>query len=160
MSDIDFNIRGLEQFLKALKRKPPTVRVGILSNSPRRPKGAGKGSPTNAEIGAVHEFGAPARNIPQRSFLRGPIADRLDKELSKSGAFDPDALGDVLKQGSMTPWAKKVAVVAESIVIGAFDSKGYGKWAPWKDPGYTNEGGTLLIDTGQLRDSITSDVTD
>lgn len=141
-------LRGLDQLIKALKAKPPTVRIGVL------------GGGENATVGAVHEFGAPARNIPQRSFLRVPLADHLNKELENSGLLNKEVLNDVIKKGSMTPWMKQVAVVAQGIVDDAFETSGDGKWPKWKDPNYTNQGGMLLVDTGSLRDSITTEVTE
>lgn len=168
--EISLNTKGLDALLKAF-RNPPVVRVGILGNHNARTEGKktltfsevqsmskphrmGK-SLTNAEIGAIHEFGSATH--PQRSFLRVPLTDRLNKELNRSKAFDPEVLRDVIISGTMIPWMKKIAVVAEGIVTGAFGSNGYGKWAPWK-PGYQNNTGNILVDTTQLRNSITSTV--
>lgn len=159
MSDNDastVNIKGLDQMLKALKSRPPVCRIGILGNSDIR--GKDKKGTTNSEVGAAHEFGAPGRNLPQRSFLRVPLADHLEKYLEQSGAFDKKVFDDVIAQGSVVPWLKKVAATAQAVVSDAFNTKGFGKWAPWKNPNYTNEGGTLLVDTQQLRDSITTEV--
>lgn len=143
--DTTIEIRGLEQLIKALKAKPPTVRIGIL--------GGGR----NATVGAVHEFGAPARGIPQRSFLRIPLSEHLDKELEKSGMLDAETLKEVIASGTMLPWMKQLAIVAEGVVDDAFENSGPG-WPKWKNPNYKNEGGMLLVDTGQLRESITSEV--
>lgn len=120
-----------------------------------KPRKGGK-QLTNAEIGAVHEFGNSTH--PQRSFLRVPLMDRLNKELQDSGSFDKETLRDVIINGTVVPWLKKVAVVAEGIVAGAFDTGGYGKWAQWKNPSYQNNTGNILVDTTQLRNSITSEV--
>jgi phage gpG-like protein len=158
MADTDastVNIKGLDQILKALKAKPPVCRIGILGSTNAR---QGKSGVTNATVGAVHEFGAPGRNIPQRSFLRVPLTDNLEKYLEQAGAFDKDVLAEVIKQGSVIPWMKKVAATAKQIVGEAFDTGGFGRWPAWKDPNYTNEGGQLLVDTQSLRDSITTEV--
>jgi phage gpG-like protein len=111
---------------------------------------------TNAEVGAAHEFGTST--VHKRSFLIEPIRARLDSEMEKSGAFKPEVLAQVLKQGSVIPWVKKVASLAEGIVLDAFATGGFGKWKAWKNPNYTNNTGQLLVDTKQLRDSITSEV--
>ncbi len=151
------NVKGLDQLVKALKAKPPTCRVGILgSKASRSPSPGEKSTPTNAEVGAAHEFGTST--IPQRSFLRVPIAEGLQKEMESSGLLDKDALNDVIKSGSVTPWLKKVAISAEACVSDAFDSGGNGKWPPWKNSNYTNNSGQLLVDTKQLRESVTSEV--
>lgn len=159
MSDAyTINTKGLDQILKALKGKMPQARVGILGGKAVRNAQGGNKTPSNAEVGAVHEYGAPARGIPARSFLREPISDNLDKEIEKSGALDKEVLKQVIKDGSTLPWMKKIAVLAEGIVAEAFDSGGFGKWKQWKNPNYTNNAGQLLVDTKQLRDSITSEV--
>lgn len=150
-------LKGLDKLVKALKQKPPTVRIGILGSGSRPSKGKG-GSPTNAVIGAVHEFGAPARGIPQRSFLRIPLSENLNKELENSGLLDKETLAEVIKSGSIVPWMKQVAVCAEAVVDDAFETSGNGKWPAWKNSNYHNGGGMLLVDTGSLRDSITTEV--
>lgn len=150
------NLEGLDKLIKALKVKAPVIRVGILSGSSQRSSTAAN-TPTNAEIGAAHEFGAPARGLPERSFLRMPLSRFLVKRMEAAGALDRETLKAIIKQGSLTPWLKKVAVLAEAVVQDAFDSGGFGEWPQWKK-GYTSKTGTLLVDTGQLRDSITSEV--
>jgi phage gpG-like protein len=153
--DTTVNVKGLDQLLKALKvDRLPVARIGILGGGAVR-KGAG---PSNAEVGAVHEYGSPARGIPQRSFLRIPISENLDKRMVNIGAADQDALTQVIKTGSLLPWLTKVAALAEQIVFDAFDTGGFGKWPAWKSKAYTNNTGMLLVDTQQLRNSITTEV--
>lgn len=174
MSDtVEVNTRGLDQLLKALKVKPPIAKVGILGDKNTRTQAAkalsyaqvlkietprkSSEQPNNASIGYDHEFGNPTRGLPQRSFLRVPLIDNLSKKIESSGALDKDSFDQVLKTGSILPWMKKIAVLAEGIVIEGFSNSGYGKWAP-HSPGYTNNTGQVLVDTAQLRDSITSEV--
>ncbi len=147
------NLRGLDQLLKALKAKPPVARVGILGSKSAR-SGTGKGAPTNAQIGAWHEFGTT--KLPQRSFLREPISDNLDKRMESSGALDRDVLADVIKSGSVMPWLRKIAILAEAIVAEAFATGGFGKWRP-SDMTHKKVHQTL-VETQQLRNSITSEV--
>lgn len=150
------NVKGLDQLVKALKARPPITRVGILGGDNAREGGG----PTNSEVGAAHEFGAPARGIPQRSFLRVPISENLEKYMKESGAFKKEVFKNVIKDGSVKPWMETVAANAETVVKDAFDTGGFGKWPAWKDPGYVNNSNMLLVDTGQLRKSITSEVKD
>ncbi len=145
----ELKIAGLEKLLKALKGKPPVARIGILGKSARS-----DGKANNAVIGAAHEFGTS--RLPQRSFLRIPISDNLSKALESSGAFDKDALKDVLKLGTLTPWVKKMAIVAEGIVAEAFATGGFGKWTPSDMRNKKNH--QTLVETNQLRESITSEV--
>jgi phage gpG-like protein len=170
MSDIKLETKGLDQLLKALKAKPPVARVGILGEKTNRIEGKktltfaevqslstprkGGNVPTNAEIGASHEFGTS--QLPQRSFLRVPLTDRLQKEMEASGALDKAVLAEVIRSGSVVPWLKKVAVLAEGIVIQAFATGGYGKWKP-SDMRHKKVHMTL-VETQQLRNSITSEV--
>lgn len=180
VSDFDFNTKSLDGLIKALKGNMSKARVGILgsgqtarnkelegarghANETGRSVNAARKAPksnyevaTNAAIGAVHEFGGP--KMPQRSFLRVPISQNLQKYLENSGAFGKDELARVIKEASLLPWLKRIATVAETIVHDAFDTGGFGKWAKWKTKGYENNTGQILVDTQQLRNSITSDV--
>lgn len=144
-------LKGLNQILKALKAEPPQARVGILGSKAVRP---GSKGPSNAEIGAAHEFGTTKH--PIRSFLRGPISDNLNKDLEAQGAFSKKEIADVIQSGSVVSWLKKIVIVAEGIVAGAFDSGGYGKWHPSNMAHKKNH--QTLVETQQLRNSITSEV--
>lgn len=141
---------GLNQLLKALKVKPATARIGILGGKSVR---SGGGS-TNAEVGAAHEFGTEV--LPQRSFLRVPISEHLQKEMEKAGALKPEAIQQILNERSLVPWLKKIAVLAEGIVAKAFDSGGYSKWPPSDMTHKLNK--QTLVETQQLRNSISSEV--
>lgn len=157
MSDkpYDLELKGLDQIIKALKIKAPSIHVGILSDKATRSK-SGKATANNAEIGSFHEFGTST--IPMRSFLRVPLSNKLEVEMIKSNALDKNVLKKVIKEGTLIPWMEKIAILAEGIVLGAFDSGGYGEWKGWKDSSYSNNTGQLLVDTQQLRNSITSKV--
>lgn len=152
---VEINTKKLDQLIKAFGGKLPIARVGVLGSKVAR----NATGPNNATIGAVHEFGAPNKNIPPRSFLRGPLSDLLQKQMEQSGAFDKDVLNQVIADRSIKAWVKLMASLAEKIVAEAFTSNGYGKWPAWK-PGYTNNTGDILVDTGQLSKSITSEVKD
>jgi phage gpG-like protein len=83
---------------------------------------------------------------------------RLAKAMKYSGALDKNAMRQVLKEGTIRPWLAKIASLAEAIVAGAFESAGYGQWPAWKNKNYINEAMMLLVDSGQLRDSISSEI--
>lgn len=157
---ITLETKGLDQLIKALKTKAPEAVVGILGDRNSRNKVARKNSGSaaitnNATIGAIHEFGSA--HMPQRSFLRVPISDHLEKVMENSGALDKSTMKDVITSGTILPWMKKITILAEGIVIKAFDTGGYGKWPKWRNPNYTNNGNKILVDTQQLRNSITSE---
>lgn len=145
----ELNTKNLDQLIKALKKQKLKGRVGILGKTTAR-----DGKLNNATIGAFHEFGTT--NLPVRSFLRYPITEKLQKYLQQSGAFSKEAVEDVIKQKSLKPWLQKAVIVAESIVIDAFDTGGFGAWQP-SNMKYKSVHMTL-VETQQLRDSITSEV--
>lgn len=147
------HINNLNSLLKAIKGRPAIARIGVLGDSDARADGK-----SNAAIGAAHEYGSVERNLPMRSFLRQPLEDKLNSALKHNGAFNRERLADIVKTKSLVPWLQLVADTAYAIVMGAFASGGYGKWAPWKDPNYTNNSMQILVDLTHLRDSITTEV--
>lgn len=140
------NTKGLENVLKMFKSKA-IVKVGIIGKDNR------SDGLTNSAIGAMHEFGTT--KMPKRSFLKEPIADNLDKQLKETGLLNKNTMKTVIKNSSPVDVLKKVGIIAEGIVAEAFATNGYGKWAPWKE-GYSNNTGNILVDTQQLRNSISS----
>lgn len=159
-NDTTMDVRGLSAIIKALKvRRPPIARVGILgaNASAPHPNPGGKygdKTPTNAQVGAWHEFGTT--KLPVRSFLRLPLNALLQKQLEQSGAFDEEALKCVMAQASLEPWVAKMAVVAEGIVIEAFHTDGFGFWV--KSNMSRKKTKQTLVESGQLKNSITSEV--
>ena len=148
---MSLNTKKLDALIKAFKGNVPVAQVGILANKNQRISGA-----SNASIGAAHEYGT--ENLPVRSFLRLPITENLEKYLAKSGAFSKDVLAKVIASGSAVEWVRLIGFTAERIVADAFASRGFGKWAPWKNPNYKNNSNMLLVDTTQLKGSISSRV--
>lgn len=62
-----------------------TVRAGLVGEKAAKVHEDSK--LTNAEIGTIHEFGAPGANIPERSFLRSTFRKNLDKYNHLMGAL-------------------------------------------------------------------------
>jgi phage gpG-like protein len=155
--DDTINVTGLDQLCKALKKKPPVTRVGIIGDKNERSAEEGeKAAPTNSEIGAAHEYGSPKHNLPQRSFLRVPLIDHLQERMEKKGAVGEAEMKEVLKSGTIVPWMKKIGILAEEIIQDAFQTGGFGKW---KQSDMTRKKVKMtLVETQQLRDSITSEV--
>ncbi len=165
-SEIRFDLSKLNAFAKSLDDKHQ-VQVGIFGNkNNRKDETTGK---TNAEIGAIHEFGSFSLNIPMRSFLRMPVNLRADQIL-KDTAIGADAL---LAAGKIVMVLKRLGIACENAIQLAFATRGFGQWAPdrvatverktsrltararRKIGGWSN---SPLIDTGQLRRSIDSRV--
>lgn len=159
-NDTTMDIRGLDKVLKALKSKrPPVVRVGVLGNAAAQPHPGADGLygnkiPTNAQVGAWHEFGTT--KMPIRSFLRMPLTALLEKRLAQSGSFTRDALQRVLSEGTLEPWCEKMGVVAVAIVNEAFQTEGFGIWP--KSDMRRKKTKVTLTETTQLRNSITYEV--
>lgn len=164
---IKFDISGLQDAVKALG-KGHYARVGILGGdaSAKHKEAVGHGktrkasaapSPfTNAEIGLVHEMGSISRNIPPRSFLRMPIEEKKRDLIRFLGS---SKIQELFKAGQIKKIFKMLGVEAEGIVDDAFRSRGFGKWALLSQRTIDAKGSDApLIDTAQLRRSVSSDV--
>ena len=124
--------------------------VGIPNNENSRTNSDGI---TNAELGVIHEFGAPERGIPERSFMRSTVSEE-NENLGRLGnvqiaeflegntsAHDAFATIGVYLQGK----------IVEKITDGEFE--------PNNENTVKRKGSSKpLIDTGQLRASITYEV--
>lgn len=145
--DID---RGYDRIKKQLFRRGTSrLVVGILAPEGQKDRGG----VTNAQLGAIHEFGAPRANIPERSFLRRTFDER-QAEYERSLR---SAIGKVVDRGGSLRLAlerlgaRAAADVQNTIARGI---------PPPNAPRTVAKKGssTPLIDTGQLRQSISYDV--
>ncbi len=71
MSDVTIDDkvwRRLKKLLKRMTVKDPHARVGVLSTKGGRE--TTEEGITMVDLAAIHEFGLPSRNIPERSFIR------------------------------------------------------------------------------------------
>lgn len=152
MSDKDvLNLRSLENLLKAVKGKMPSVKVGIFSN-----KNVRDGESTNASVGAAHEYGT--ENMPKRSFLRMPLAKYLDKEIESSDFFSDKNLKEIIKTKSFVKLGEVIGSIAVKVVDDAFQTGGFGEW---KESNMDNKKvHQTLVETGQLRRSIAYEVSE
>lgn len=154
------------------KAKGARVKVGIMGDTTHR-WGPGSGEWTNAGLGAAHEFGSVTRNLPARSFLRVPLMTRLPTKVDEIGRATWRSI--ILTKGIM-PALQALGFVGENIVQRAFETGGFGAWAPlspryarWKEQTIRTKARllffkgpirmTLLVLTGQLRRAITSQIT-
>lgn len=165
------------------KSRNARVHVGVLGKHTVRAEGVAL---SNADIGAIHEFGvlgghmdtprgqrarklggpnakAEHRNIPARSWLRMPVLSHLPDQLKKL----PRGLWQqvILKRGIRGALAILGAAALASIQQ-AFATGGFGSWAPLAPftirQKLRKSGGkgpvAILIDSAQLRQSVTSEV--
>jgi hypothetical protein len=149
MSEIRLDTTGLEALIKAFSHIPK-ARVGVLADKNSRGQDSG-----NADIGAKHEFGE--NGMPIRSWLRMPLTTKFREFLENSGAFDKEVLADIIREGSIAKWVEKMGLVGEQTIAAAFASGGFGQWKAHA-PGYENNTGMILVDSQQLRNSVSSQV--
>jgi hypothetical protein len=144
------NFTKLEELNKNLKTKLIT-KVGILGNASGRDGGI-----TNAEIGAKHEFGSLSEGIRRRSFLNDPLVEKRKDFVKAEAKIIADNLAE---KNGIKKIFRKAGAKAEEIIQQAFATGGFGKWAPLSEKTIDQKGSSsILIDTAQLRKSISSEV--
>lgn len=149
-NEIDF--AGIDRLMKVLK-DPPVVHVGILGASPRKAGDKGQAL-NNATVGLFAEVGTS--KSPQRSFLRVPIATHLEDRLRKAGLLNEKGVREIMATGNLFNVMQKIGILCEGIVADAFDSGGFSKWIPSNMK--RKKVHQTLVETGQLRNAITSEV--
>lgn len=75
--------RGLAQLIAVAKKlgERPHVKVGVLQKGGKNSRPASDAEFTNAELMAIHEYGAPRAGIPARSVLRATADAQRQKWL-------------------------------------------------------------------------------
>ncbi len=147
---VDHGGEKLKETIAALAKSDPHVRVGIFADA-----GTGgatrDGGLTNVEIAAIHEFGAPEANIPERSFIRSTFeankpkyAGMVKKLLPQvvEGKRDVRWMFDVIGQQIVADINRKVRVE--------------GVPPPLKPETIARKGSSrALLDTGRMLASLT-----
>lgn len=84
-SSVETRDLGLDRILRELRNLDGIkADSGIFAENTRRTDGA---KPGNAGLMAIHEFGAPRKNIPQRSVLRATVKRKnrqLEQQLNRN----------------------------------------------------------------------------
>lgn len=149
VTDTDRGAGELVKRLRALAKSTRRVKVGILSDAPKKAREGSRGKLSLLEVAIVHEFGAPAANIPQRSFIRATIDERAaDIARLQLVVAQRVAMGEITEEQGLSQIGAKVAgwikariadgiapPLAESTVARKKSSK-------------------PLVDTGQLRSAV------
>ena len=139
----------LKQFQKQANKFLGKVEIGAFGMH------SGKRSITMPDLAAIHEYGAPSRKIPERSFLRASIT-------LIQGKYGKYLLGEVKDLLLLRTTPTKIKQVLG--MQAAADVQMYmvnGKFTPLKAQTIKRKGSSKpLIDTGQLRQSITYRVVD
>lgn len=149
---VKINLNGLKNVKKALSDKYVTY-VGILGSKATTQHE--NTHYTNAQIGAVQEFGSVSNNIPARSFIRMPLEMKLGDWIAQNS----DKYFKMALRGDVEEFYEKIGLKSEEIIQDAFDSRGYGQWAENAPSTIRAKGSDMpLVDTGALRSSISSEV--
>lgn len=156
VTDTDRGARALAESLRALGKA--RVRVGVLADAPKK-TGTRTGkrgrqiqqAATLAEVAAAHEFGTAT--IPQRSFIRATV----DLKAGEIGALQ-EKLAAQVAEGKITPEVamERLGAAAQGMVQVRI-AEGIG---PALAPATVARKGSdkQLVDTGQLRSSVTYQV--
>jgi hypothetical protein len=140
------NTEKLEAIRKALLVKM-VAQVGILGSKAGTRK---EGHITNAEVGLIHEKGVRSKNIPRRSFIEDTFSvRRMDLNKVRKAVWKSFTEGTK----TLNQAYRELGIAGEALIKEAFDTAGFGRWAPLK-----RRKGTPLRDTGQLMRSISSRV--
>lgn len=149
MIGVKLDLSKLKNIGKAIEDSPE-AKVGILGDKTQR-----EGVQSNAEIGMYHEYGY---GVPKRSFLREPLISNFQSEVDKADLDGKAVFEEASETGSISGLIKTLGIVGEAVVSEAFKTRGDGKWPP-HSPDYNSKTGEILVDTGQLVKSISSEVT-
>lgn len=137
---------GFDAFFNRLDVVDGTViKVGIQAKQGAQIRSAGR---TVADIGNIHEFGAPRANIPERSFLRAT----MDENIQKHEALLEKSIEDIINGRNIDAALLQVAQSIRNDVIEKIDSN-----IPpeLKEATKKRKGDDLaLVDTGIMRNAI------
>lgn len=147
------DLKGFEEAAKKLNFSTYVARVGILGNRDARKLGDPMG---NAEIGLIQEVGSYSNNIPARSWLRYPLIFKKNEFVKLITTKETTKLID---EGKIKTVFLLIGLLAEKIIQQAFATQGFGTWEPNSPITIALKGSSKpLIDTSQLRRSVTSEV--
>jgi phage gpG-like protein len=150
VTDTDRGAQAMVSRLRALAQSTRRVKVGILGDSPKKAREGATGKLSLLEVAALHEFGAPEAGIPQRSFIRATIDEkRVDIERLQFALAKRVALGEITEEQALQMIGAKVAGWVKTRIAEGI--------APALAPATVakKKSSKPLVDTGQLRSSIT-----
>ena len=146
ITDKDNGYKAMRARMKDLAQGDWTITVGVHDSAGNH----GGTSQSVADIALIHEFGAPAANIPARSFI-GAWFDLHGRELAQKSTKDLQAF----VKGTMT----KLQVLARAgsrAVAGIQLRMAQNIPPPLKPATIARKGSSVaLIDTGQTRGAVT-----
>ena len=132
--------KNLQQF------KDSVVKAGILAKDGSENHSEGI---TVFQIGMIHEFGVPEKNIPRRSFIRVPIENNI-KEITKLIENNHRLVSENAMSAKVA--LDRIGIKAQNTIKESFRNN---DWRPLKRATVKRKGSSHpLIDTGQLIGSI------
>lgn len=152
---LNYDISKFEKYVKDYSEA--YAQVGVLGN----PKS--KDGETVVDYAIKHEFGSVSQNLPRRSFIKDPLEKHLGDEIKTVDG----TLKKLLTQGDVEKAVAVLGMKAVEVIKKAFKTSNDGQWAPLsentiermkvKNPNRA-KGWKILVDTGALQSSITSQV--
>ncbi len=152
-TDVSLNLTGFEALRKGLSANQ-YVAVGIFGDHKAARKGDDEIS--NPELAIVQQFGSVSNNIPARPFIDMPIREKRKDILAYAASKQ---ISDLLLAGNKKKALGLLGLFAENVIQKAFDTGGFGKWAPNAPRTVAQKKSSKpLINTTQLRRAIWSKV--
>lgn len=145
--ETDKQLQAVQKSIKELKR------IDVLVGVPQEEAGREQNDITNAELLYIHTNGSPANNIPPRPIVEPAIQDSKEE----IGTLLKEAILKALEgdTGGAIAGMEKAGIQGENAVKGWFTNPKNG-WAENAESTKKRKGSSKpLIDTGQLRKSIT-----
>jgi hypothetical protein len=155
LTDRDNGLKAIVERVGSLSKA--SVRVGVLEDRAGEAKRARGESEvrglTILEVATVHEFGAPAAGIPARSFIRGTVDEREGEIRADQHRLAVQYLsGKIAIRKALDVLGARVAAKIQQRIA-------RGITPPLLPRTVARKGSSKpLVDTGQLRSSITWEV--
>ena len=149
-STITGDFSGLERLIKSLK-EPHSVDIGVFKDA-KTPDGQ-----SVAEYGAYNEFGSVSvpNRPPKRSFIRMPLETKQGDIVK----YAESHAREHIEAGDIKAIFEDIGIAGQAKIQEAFDTGGFGTWAPDADSTVARKGSDApLIDSGLLRKSVTYEV--
>lgn len=149
-SEITGDFSGLERIIKGLK-EPHGVDIGVFKDA-KTPDGQ-----SVAEYGAYNEFGSVSvpNRPPKRSFIRMP----LETKQGDIAKYAESHAREHIEAGDIKAIFEDIGIAGQAKIQEAFDTGGFGTWAPDADSTVARKGSdAVLIDKGLARKSVTYEV--
>ncbi len=149
---VSLNLKGFEELRAGLTRGQ-YVKVGVFGDHKAQRT---DDTINNVELAILQNFGSFTRNIPARPFIAMPIQEKRKDILAFAAS---KKMRDLLLAGDVKKALGLLGVFAENIIQKAFDTGGFGKWAPNKQSTIDRKGSSKpLINISELRKAVWSKV--